>query len=68
MEPLLNRQVIGPFGSLEQERRSILRSDPAARIDVSIDIDYPPGSARPSEIAVQYSVDGGANEIRVFEQ
>ena len=55
--------------ALEADWRKALKADPGADIRVSVEIDYPAGGgARPSGFEVRYSINGGDDVVREFEQ
>lgn len=69
MDRTLNGSGASSYGALEGTWRDVLKTDPNARVHVTIDLSYPDGvSARPDAFEVEWSVNGGEPEVRGFEQ
>lgn len=64
----LNASGRNNWNAMESDWRRALQADPNADIRVSIDVDYPAGSARPSRFFVEYSVGDGPPIRRRFAQ
>ncbi|WP_082393139.1 DNA/RNA non-specific endonuclease [Nocardia arizonensis] len=66
MDKVLNG-ASGDWGQLEAEFRSILKSDPNARIEYNVELDYSGGGPQPGKIAIEYRINDGEVLRRSFE-